>query len=632
MIRRAVLVSLLSLFLFWLLWPRAWLPSGASAVTALEIRSPNDELLADARDFSAKDAVILLLAPEHEAFASARVLRAAGVPFIVTRDLLSAITHHMIVVPAGEHTLRLPARDRARLGAFVAGGGTIVFQATGVIQLLDLTGVSGGEASRRRRRINFTQLSDDGFRYLTRPELREIRLASDAIEEGFWTSSLRPRGHAAEPIARFDGTRDAAILRRRIGLGSVYTLGLDLRDVFVRPQTARHFDAWSSPTEQFQPGADVWPLIFRAWYEDAVPEWARLRSLPGESSGLLLLSHSLESGDSPTAAREWAAWESSHSVHSTWFVQTNDSDGGQPGPFYDAAFTSTLRALAALGHELAAHTVTHPETFDSLPTGSALERRRDYRPMTDGGSLWDATMMGELRVPKEILEKDVPGIKVLGSRAPFLQYPPLLDEMLAASGYSWDSSLSSGQVLTHRPFLMTRRRTMTREGRVVELPMTIQDEVPSRRPPLEAADVLRVIRQVSEEEGVVVWQSRPRAENERLEASVLSELPAGTAIGSMGETALWWLARERTRFRLEPGPALKQANLRVFLPPEADGVKVSFELYAPIRACSSGTPGLSYSCQGHIVTLYGTGGAREAALALQFENLDAPEPRGVPRP
>ncbi|MFI5344893.1 MAG: hypothetical protein ACHQ51_00820 [Elusimicrobiota bacterium] len=632
MIRRFILTALTFLFLFWLFWPRAWLPSGALTIARLEVLSPNTDMIADARDFASGDAAILLLAPDQEAFAAGRVFRSAGIPFMTTRDTGEAFTHRLVIIPAGDHGMRLSARERARLGAYVAGGGTLIMQVLGPVQWGDLTGLESISPSRGRRRLIFVPAADDGFRYLNLPELQEVRLASNAIGDGVWSAALKPRPRVADVLAHFDDPRDAAVLRRRVGLGRVYSLGFDLRDLFVRPQAARHFDAGTSPTEPYQPGADVWPLIIRAWYEGAVPEWARLRSLPGEDSGLVALTHSLESGDSPAAAADLARWENARGVRSTWFVQTNDSDGGQPGPFYDATLAAVVRGIAALGHELAAHTVSHPASFLTLPEGSGLELRRTYRPDTDSGSLWDASLMGEIRVPREILEADVPGAKITGFRSPFHQYPDILDEALAASGYAWDSSLTAAQTLTHRPFLLTRQRTMLRESRIVELPMTLQDEVPSRHAPPDAADVLRLLGQVSGEEGLFVWHTRPTQENRALEAAVLAALPRGTGLLTMGETARWWTAREKTRFSLEHGPSPRERILRMSLPPEADGARVSFELFAPIRSCFSDTPGLSYSCMGRIVTLYGTAGARDAALSLQFEKLDAAEPPGVPRP
>ncbi|MDE2511370.1 MAG: hypothetical protein KGL74_09630, partial [Elusimicrobia bacterium] len=193
MIRRGLITLFTFFFLFWLFWPRAWLPSGTDAITPLEILSPNSEMIADDGLSSPDDAVILLLAPDQEAFPGARVLRTAGVPYVTTRDLSAALTHRFVFLPSGEKTVRMSARDRARLGAFVAGGGTLVVQAAGPLQWPELTGLQSAAPSRRRRRLVFVEGSDSGFRNLTRPEQKEIRLASPSIGDGVWTSALIPR-------------------------------------------------------------------------------------------------------------------------------------------------------------------------------------------------------------------------------------------------------------------------------------------------------------------------------------------------------------------------------------------------------------------------------------------------------
>jgi hypothetical protein len=619
MIRRFILGALSFAFLFWLLWPRAWLPSIEARAPRLEIASSDEDLLSDPGGRSPDAVAILLLAPDQDAFGAARILRAAGVPFLTTRSMADALSRRIVLVPAGERAMRVNPEDRDLLRAFVAKGGILIVQAQGQSPWPELTGLESASPSRSRRRIVFRPQSDDGFRLLTHPELREIRLASDAVSEGIWTSGLTARRGAADTLAVFADTKEAAVIRRRTGDGFVYTLGFDLRDMLVRPQAGRDFDARGGGTDAFDPAGDVWPLIFTAWYENMTPEWVRLRALPADASGLLLLSHSLESGDSPAAAREWALWESSRGVRSTWFIQTNESDDGQPGPFFDAGFAATVRDIAAAGHELAGHTVSHPEAFSDLPFGSGLEKRHDYRPQTVNGQLWDATLTGEIRVPKQVLEESVPDFQVDGYRAPRLQFPEVLDEVLASAGYTWDSSLLAAGAMTHHPFLLTRRRTMAAESRIVELPMTFTDELPSHRPPLEAFDVLRALAQISDEEGVVVWQSRPSAANRALEAAVLEQIPDGVEIQPLGRAARWWFAREKTRFWLEPGPTPRTRTLRLILPPEADGAGLSFQLSRRLTACRPPSAEVTARCSGDRVVLLKTSGVRETSLRLEFE-------------
>ena len=634
MIRRVMLWLSALLFLFWLLWPRAWIPrswrydddgfappeADAGPETPRAAAARTDEESAREPERSPDQIAVLLLNAWQDAFAAERTLRAAGAPFMVTRELGAALAHRIVFVPAGDRRMNLKKTDAERLRAYVSAGGTLVLQETALAPWPDLTGIARVDPSRTRHRISFRPGADPGFAFLDRPEELVIPLASPATSEGPWTAGLTVRRGLAEVIARFPDTREAAMTRRDLGAGRVYALGADLRDLVVRPQAGRSFDAARAPSNALEPAADVWPLIFRAWYEAYTPGWVRLRSLPADASGLLLLSHSIESGVATSAARSWAVWESSRGVRATWFVQTNDSDSSQPPPFYDTSLASLLRAIRARGGELAAHTVVHDPAFDVLPHGNGIERRHDYRPAADAGAVWGTTQSGEVRVPKEILEKDVPGAAIAGFRAPALQFPDMLEQLLTASGYSWDSSPSAARMLTHFPFLLTRGRGMERAGRIVELPMTFEDELPVKDAAPPTADaILRVVREIADDEGVVVWQSRPSPETFPRLAAVLDGLPAGTRVEPLGEAARWWSARERAFFWTEPGDSAKIGTLCLILPPDADSAELSFEVSGTLKSCESLSPGLEIACAGRVIRLVRTGGARNAALTFELE-------------
>ncbi len=631
MIRKALLQLAATLFLFWLLWPREWIPrewrfaaggpgaaarEGAPAAPEIGTAARAAEQAALLPDRSPDQVAILLLDASQDALAAERALRAAGAPFTVTSDLGAALGHRLVFVPAGDRRMSLNRADVERLSAYVSGGGVLAVQATALAPWPDLTGVARVAASRSRRRIRFRAGADPGFGFLVRPEQLEIPLASSSTEAGVWTGGLTARPGLADVLATFPDTREAAMTRRTLGAGRVYVIGADLRDLVVRPQAGRAFDAARAPSNAFEPAADVWPLIFRAWYEAYTPVWARLRSLPGDASGLLLLSHSIESGVSPSAARDWAVWESSRGVRATWFVQTNHSDGGQPGPFYDAGLTAGLRAIRALGGELAAHTVVHDPAFADAPHGSGVERARDYRPAEDAGRIWGETQAGEIRTPKELLESGVPGASVKGFRAPGLQFPRDLDELLTAAGYAWDSSPSAARVLTHYPYLLMRGRGLADSSGIVELPMTLEDEAPGPQP--DAAAILKVFAEVSAEEGVVVWQSRPSAAGLSRLAAVLDGLPEKTRVEPLGDAARWWLARERARFWLA-GDSAKSRTLCLVLPAGADAAELSFEVSGPLKSCQSLSPGFEAACAGRLIRLVRTGGARDAALVFELE-------------
>lgn len=633
MIRRLALWTTAALFLFWLVWPRAWLPrrwaarerAAEALLPGLGIRSADAAAGGPLRPApvarSSDQVAVLLAGPAQSSFAAEVALRAAGLPYTVERDAETAYARRIVLVPADDEPMRLGRAGLDRLTRFVAEGGTLIVQATALAPWPEVTGVAAVIPSRERRSIAFRPGDDEGFAGLVRPEELTVPLAAPASEEGPWTGGLVLRRGQAEAIATFPDTKETAISRRTIGSGRVYVLGADLRDLVVRPRAGRAFDAQRAPSNAFDPGADAWPRLLAAWYQTRTPDWVRLRARPGDAKGLLLLSHAIESGVSPAEAREWAVWESSRGLRSTWFVQTNHSDGGQEGPFYDAALGATLREIAALGHEIAAHTVVHAADFETLPRGDGLERRKDYRPATEGGRSWGATRLGEIRVPKEILEKDLPGRTVAGFRAPAFAFPADLDSALAAAGYAYDSSRPAAAALSHRPFLLTRGRGLAAESRVVELAMTFEDESPDRTAPPSAPEILRVARAVFASGGVVVWQSRPSREGLRRLSEVVAGLPPGTRVGTLGEAARWWSARERVRFWTEPAPDGRGRVLRLLLPREADGADLSFETAGPAGACLPLTPGLEADCSGRTIVIRRTGGAREAALVYALPSL-----------
>lgn len=615
MIRRLAVFA----FLFWLFWPRAWLPTWDQASAPVEPAETPEELQSAAPDQSPSQAAVLLLDRAQDAFPTGVALRDAGVPYTVTGDLRAALSHHLVIVPPDERPLRLSKVDLQDLSDFVSKGGTLVVQETGYAQWPELTGIVSVSPKRTRRRLEF-EGSDPALVHLDKPEELSVPFSSPKIAEGIWTAGLTAeKPGSVSAAAVYPDTQETAVSVRTVGAGRVYVLGFDLRDVVLRPQAGRTFEPQRAQSNAFEPAADSWLLLLRGLYENAAPDWVRARSLPGDSSGLLLLSHSIESGDMLGAAQAWGQWERSRGVRSTWFAQTNHSDGGQDGPFYNTAFASVLRDFQSQGHEIAAHTVMHTEQFETLPNGTGLESRKEYRPETSAhGVVRGATLRGEIRVPKEMLEKDIPGLRVTGFRAPFFQFPEVLDDLLSAANYSWDSTLPAAWTLSHRPFFLTRRKTMSRSSRIVELPMTFDDETPTRVPAKKAPELLKTMRDVWSEEGTVVWQTRATSANRELETAVLDALPRGVALKTMGEAARWWEARGRARFWLEPGSDPKSRVLKIVLPKYVDASDLSFEVSGRVASCEA-SAGVTAACSGRIVRVVRAHGVQDASIELAFE-------------
>jgi hypothetical protein len=558
---------------------------------------------------------VLLLNADQEALPVSRTLEPVGVPFAVCLDTASAFRHRVVFIPFGDRPVRMTEGLRGSLQAFVATGGLLVLQTPPENTWSWLTGLESVSPGRKRKRLSFMTMADPIFSHLTEPEQQSIVLAAHSPSEAIWSNGLKPLdGSGGVVIADFPDTREGAIVRRRVGSGTVYTLGVDLRDMVVRPQAQRHFDAGRAAVNGFEPAADAWTLVWEGIYEQATPNWVRLRSAPG-SGPLWLMTHDLGPGADLASAREFLRLESSRSAASTWFVQTRTSAEQRGALFFDNKVRSLLGDLRRGGDEIASHGVSYGSNFADLPMGGG-ETSADYRPVSqDDDRSQGATLSGEILVSKALLEGALSSAAVAGFRGPWLAYPPALDSALASAGYQYDSTLGANACLTHFPFLMVKGRAMAGESSVIEFPMTFTEEFPKNKPP-EASAMLALAGRIAAYGGIVVWDIAPSPEpgqRARLSA-VLSGAPKGTAWMTMGEAARFWARRHKTQFSFRPGASGSEQIITIRSPDGVGGL--SFALSRPVKKCAGQ---VKVSCAEKAVAIDASVQATEAQISVWLE-------------
>jgi hypothetical protein len=576
------------------------------------LASANPALLRDHPDLMPEQFAILLLRQEAEALPAARALEAAGVPFTVTGFLDQAFKHRVIFLPSADRPVRLTDTTRGLFKSFVDGGGVLILEAPSGSPWTWITGVESAAAGRGRKALSFRADGNPELARLSAPQLRSIRLAGAKTAEGAWTYGLKPLAElGAEAIADFE-TGEAAVVRRRIGAGAVYTLGLGLRDAVVRGQAERHFDAERAPYNAFEPAADAWPLFLRGIYERSAPFWARLRSEPGEGP-LWLMTHSIGPGARPAQIADINAVETARKARSTWFVETRTGEDAGNAPFYDNKMRALLAEVARAGFEVASHGVSHASNFAALPVGGG-EQAKDYRPTTDEDEVSEnATLRGETAVSKQLLDAAVfPAVD--GFRSPAFAYPTGLDAALKDAGYRYDSSLSAAQTLTHFPFRLLSARALVNESPIVELPITFEDQVLEGKPP-PVPSMLETAKLIAAYGGAVVWDIRPDGQAAQLERirAILDGAPKGTRWLTMRDAARFWSRRSNARFSFSSAGG----GARVLRVRSKDGVGgLSFELSGTPKACSSKA---RVSCRGRLVLIDPAETAGEAEIRFRLD-------------
>ena len=507
-------------------------------------------------------------------------LNEMGIPFFVTRDLDQALRHRLVIMYPTIDGRTFGPSEVEKLNEHVRMGGSLISFNVSAGALKPLFGYRDLVPSRHRHRVLFSATGEAVERYLNRPEEREIQLGDPKYDEIFWTNGYTPDG-SSQLMARFeDGT--GAILLKKTGEGTAYLFGLSLEDVILRNQVNRDYDAQRKYVNVFEPGSDVWLLLLRAWYESAQPDAVRLGTIPSGNRSVFLLSHDVDWENSFDPALEFAAMEEKHHVKSTFFIQTKYVSDANSVSFFFGKDLEDLKKLHAMGFSIGSHSVIHSRGFNKFELGTGTETLASYQPRGTGfDTATGATVFGETRVSKELLNGELPGQQTVFFRAGHLRVPPTLPEALQRCGYLFDSSFTSADVLTNFPYPMPLGLGFDEDSGILEFPLTIEDE---ENPRLDqrVAPALEVIRANAENEAISSILIHPNEAHYKLSAeqNILEQLPPGVVAMDMQSFARFWHARDQLKWIVVPTQKDLTVRLKMTTGEAVEGV--TFEFQHPI--------------------------------------------------
>jgi hypothetical protein len=504
-------------------------------------------------------------------------LREMGVPFFVTRDLHQALRHKLIILYPNTDPRTFTDAEIQQLARHVHDGGSIFAVDVLAGALKPLFGFRDSVPSRRRYRVDFAPNADRILRYLNRPEEQTVPLGSTKYSDIFWTNGYTPDANA-KVLARYeDGT--AALLRNRTGEGSTYLCGISYHEVVLRSQVNRDYDAERHYVNTFEPGADVWMLLLRAWYESNTPDGVRLASIPDGQASVLLLSHDVDWENSFDPMLDFARMETAEHARSTFFIQTKYVSDANSRSFFFGKDLSDLGQIKALGFTVGSHSIIHSRAFNHFELGDGTETFPLYQPRGTGfESATGATVFGEVRVSKELLDGNVPGQHTLFFRAGHLRFPPSLPEALVRTGYLYDSSFTANDVLTNFPYALPLGLDFDEDSGLYEFPVTFEDE---EKPPLpERIDrALDVIRANAENQAINVILIHSNEAHVKLaaEQTLLRELPRDVTATDLQSYAEFWRGLEALRWTVHPGADPNEVSVVVTAGEPVSGATLEFQ-------------------------------------------------------
>jgi peptidoglycan/xylan/chitin deacetylase (PgdA/CDA1 family) len=466
-------------------------------------------------------------------------LKTIGVPVQVVRDVASAVKHKVVLAYPN-----LSPSVLDELEEFVEQGGTLV--AVGEYHRLfrPLLGVDEGE-DRRRRRLDFDPAGIAQLG-LVDPEAMHLRLGlTDELSlAGTGWSKLAP---GAERLASYEDGK-AALVRHRVGQGQTYVFGFNVGTIFYRAQSGR--DEWFARAYDnvFEPTSDVFLCLLAKIYQERNPTAVLCGTVPEGKPLAILLTHDVDYARSVDYALTFAEFERNLGLPATYFLQTKYVKDDLDTAFLDEAAMATLRKIAAMGHEVASHSVAHTPVFATLPMGDGQERFPEYHPSVKNKKLTlGATLLGELRVSKYLIETMLPDRPVVAFRPGYLGNPPTLPQALQATGYRYVSSLTASNVLTHLPYQQNRDRRASQELPVYEFAISMSDgntdDFTERLPAAQA-----IGEKLARYGGAYVLLIHPNnlEDKFRFLQSFVKPWVGKAWFGTLGGFGQWWETRDHT--------------------------------------------------------------------------------------
>jgi peptidoglycan/xylan/chitin deacetylase (PgdA/CDA1 family) len=488
---------------------------------------------------------LLLTNPDSAWLGLVHGLQSIGVPFLITRDYREAVRHHVVIVYPTVSGRVLPAEALQALAKFPAEGGTLIGINVEGGGLNEIFGFKEAHSARIRHEIVFDLVNPLASSF---DDPREHFIPFSNPKSGVDAAGSLGYSGTKAPLASFDDDT-TAITAHNVGKGHAYAFGIDPGFLLLTGYNNREQGVARSYVNDYEPALDVLLRLLRNIYREGEPLAVTLDTVPQGKTLATLITHDVDYGPSLTNATVYAEYEAKAGIHATYFIQTKYVRDWNDDVFFNVDGLVPLRHLRELGMEIASHSVSHSTVFNQLPIGSGEESYPQYRPFVrDKEHTEKATVLGELRVSRFLLEHFLPDYRVVSFRPGHLKNPYSLPQALEATGYRFSSSVTANNSLTHLPFRLTYGRETKSSSAIYEFPVTIEDEA---MPPLgdRLPQALDLAGRLARYGGLLVVLIHTEVTDHKLdfERRFVEALRQRAWFGTLREFGEFWTARDRIK-------------------------------------------------------------------------------------
>lgn len=494
---------------------------------------------------------------DAELFSAEHLLKVAGIPYIKTSSVYTAIGYGMILTSSRLQSSTLAPAERDSLYSYVSSGGILFAPIVTDTALFTLFGISAEQSATNRYTLRFdTVAAGSECRWLNDTAEVKISLGRTTYASIFTTRAYTLQG--AQAVGIYEDS-SAALTRNSFGSGKAYALGYSLKNAIQLNLLNKDYDAQRIYSNGFEPGTDAIILFVKGIYTTHTAYSAWLHTSPYNTRSSLMITHDVDATTAYDTMGYYADYEYGMGISATYLITTHYINDTWLGDFYNAGSLPQVQYLLSKGHKLASHSVGHFPDFDDelvFPLGSAGNTSASYQPFypnngpTAGGSVY-----GEAEVSKGLLDNDF-GVNVRSFRAGYLAYNDLLINALDSLGYVYNSTSAAGDHLTNFPFRgrYDRHSNGMLSNNIWEIPLTISDvfssnPITSANYPQKVAIWADVVQRTQDNYAPCILLIHPnRMYKLTAEADLINQLPANTFLCDLETYGDYWRARDSVRF------------------------------------------------------------------------------------
>jgi peptidoglycan/xylan/chitin deacetylase (PgdA/CDA1 family) len=409
-------------------------------------------------------------------FSIEHILKSGGFSYFLTDSVNLAVKSNIVLPTGNIETTTFSQRERDSISSFVSRGGVLIATNIKDPLLYAPFGVSSTLFNTSRFYIRFqTHCDSTLFQLFDDPYEKEIRLG-DTSEYATTIGSRAFSLVSGDTLALYE-TGEVAASHHAFGSGHTYLLGTQYKEVILRPQVKKDYNASRAYSNSFEPAQDVYVFFISGVIRKHLSHAIWKHTAPCNYKAALVITHDVDATTSMQRFDDYANYERINNIQSTYLITTHYVHDKLAKNFFDGYEEDILR-VSQMGHDLQTHSVSHVPDFaneNRVAMGNPGNNRYNYTPYYDGSVSSNVTVFGEAEASRGLLQ-DIIGKDITGFRPGYLAFHPNLINVLDSLHFLFSSGHSANDVMTHFPFFSHTDLDMHgRLTHVLEIPNTISD-------------------------------------------------------------------------------------------------------------------------------------------------------------